>query len=975
MSINCETLKDTPHVTTQNANKASYDQDILPVNEIQVSGDTKVKEIKCCIETFPETSFFTCQSNKSHSYEGLSPECIKKELELAPCSQIESFDNNEEECNTTPSVSNPNIQNKLISGVEQILHKGSNCSLQDINGNDETAGIITEENDSSDSHTEVNEELRQEMITIPLDLSKTRERVYETKNSRCDTTIETGFDNQSLKEEKINMNKHSGNKTVKHYTEEEGGLIGQDQNNSNTLYGKTVKAPVLKETVKESVLLKLLNNGLLITPPSGQEASTPTVSNKNGVFQSAVPSINNHVIHKAKTVNTSNTSSYDNAFLCSESDAAARSDKKLGSERKIIEKKKHLEIEKCRSFLEKEEIGCTSIKDKIARLRREIFYLDLMADQKEKEKLLIEQFKKQKEEKLKRIYQKQALFSNLTNNKMQSDKRIATSPLSSELDVKNQSENIKGVSTNEMAKDHGNCYPNALIDQPMPNLYSQKMCGFQNSYLLNQCLTNSSDTQRAPIDINPPHTITGRDFMAETQSVTSFNCETTQSISVQRNDNQVTKFCNSPRRVDIPKISTSSLPVDHYLTNVNKISNASPRGLTINNSRQTLGQTRFRKIRPKTLSTTETSFLPKSKNEQNAILSIGMNESVTQQQLPLYQGKINAFQQKVLTPQVKSSGNSQETLLPPGDFAGIPQNVSLFQENSISVPRQVSFSQSKTSGISEELPSHRNVTDVSQKMSVKEASSTINAQQVLLSQENSTSFPKDVPSFKENSNNDPNQGSSLDFKNNSSGTSFNSPVSTDQLLYIPIELQCWNFLLACAQAMANQNSLLSQVVASKNPFLNQDLGNIASNLSQSLNTENPLLGQIIANQSTILSGNMSLKNTFPQQEDVNLFPKEILLNKSDKNLTTKESGTKVHSPRMCRRSPPASTTATAVSDSRVEASSAKKITDASIKSSTCGACGAKDPCYICSGCQKEWYCSMLCQFKNWTEHSKTCRKV
>ncbi|XP_076305493.1 uncharacterized protein LOC143222627 isoform X3 [Tachypleus tridentatus] len=813
------------------------------------------------------------------------------------------------------------------------------------------------------------------MITIPLDLSKTRERVYETKNSRCDTTIETGFDNQSLKEEKINMNKHSGNKTVKHYTEEEGGLIGQDQNNSNTLYGKTVKAPVLKETVKESVLLKLLNNGLLITPPSGQEASTPTVSNKNGVFQSAVPSINNHVIHKAKTVNTSNTSSYDNAFLCSESDAAARSDKKLGSERKIIEKKKHLEIEKCRSFLEKEEIGCTSIKDKIARLRREIFYLDLMADQKEKEKLLIEQFKKQKEEKLKRIYQKQALFSNLTNNKMQSDKRIATSPLSSELDVKNQSENIKGVSTNEMAKDHGNCYPNALIDQPMPNLYSQKMCGFQNSYLLNQCLTNSSDTQRAPIDINPPHTITGRDFMAETQSVTSFNCETTQSISVQRNDNQVTKFCNSPRRVDIPKISTSSLPVDHYLTNVNKISNASPRGLTINNSRQTLGQTRFRKIRPKTLSTTETSFLPKSKNEQNAILSIGMNESVTQQQLPLYQGKINAFQQKVLTPQVKSSGNSQETLLPPGDFAGIPQNVSLFQENSISVPRQVSFSQSKTSGISEELPSHRNVTDVSQKMSVKEASSTINAQQVLLSQENSTSFPKDVPSFKENSNNDPNQGSSLDFKNNSSGTSFNSPVSTDQLLYIPIELQCWNFLLACAQAMANQNSLLSQVVASKNPFLNQDLGNIASNLSQSLNTENPLLGQIIANQSTILSGNMSLKNTFPQQEDVNLFPKEILLNKSDKNLTTKESGTKVHSPRMCRRSPPASTTATAVSDSRVEASSAKKITDASIKSSTCGACGAKDPCYICSGCQKEWYCSMLCQFKNWTEHSKTCRKV
>ncbi|XP_013790484.1 uncharacterized protein LOC106474339 [Limulus polyphemus] len=987
INANCERLKNTPHVTTQSANKASDDQDIISVNEIYVGGDTKIKAIKCYSETFPEASSFTCQSNKSHSYERLSPECVKKELDLVPCSQIESTDNNKEECDNMPSVSNPNVQNKLISGMEEIhnFQKGSNCPLQDINDNDEAVGIITVENDSSDSRTEVNqfeedhEESHQERIKIPLDLSKTREPDYETKDSRYDTMIGTGFDIQSVTEEKININKHSGGKTVKPYIENTGGLVGQDQNKSNSLYGKTVKTPVLKETVKESVLLKLLNNGLLITPPGEQEASTRPVSNKNDVFQSAVPSFNNHVIHKAKTVNTTNTSSYDNTFLCSESDAATRLDKKLGSsERKINQEKKHIETEKWPSFLENEEIGCTSIKDKIARLRREIFYLDLMADQKEKEKLLIEQFKKQKEEKLKRIYQKQTLLSNLTNKKMQKDKRIATSPLPLALSMKNQGENVKNVSTNEMAKDHGNCFPNALIDQPMPNLYSQKTCGFQNNYLLNEFLTNSSATQRAPKDIQR-QTITARDFMADVQSATSINCETTQSTTVPRSDSQVAKFCNSPRRVDISKSSTSTLSLDHYLenlTNVEQISNVSPRGLTNNNSRQTLGQTRFRKIRPKTLSTIETVFSPKSKHEQNATLSAGVNQSVTQQHLPLYQGKINPFQQKVPAPQGKSSGNSQQILLPPGDFAGIPQKVLLSQENPISVPRQIPFSRSKSSGSSQELsPFNVKVTDVPQEVSVKEMSSTANPQQVLLSQGNSTSFPKDVPSFKETSNSVPNQGSSLDSKNISSGTSINSPVSADQLLYIPIELQCWNFLLACAQAMANQNSLLSQVVASKNPFLSQDLGNVTSNFSQSLNTENPLLGQIIANQNTLLGGNVSLQNTFPLQENSKLS-KEIFNNKSNKSLTTEESATIVDSPIMCKQSPPAAcTTSTAVSDSHVDASSAKKITDASIKSPACGACGAKDPCYICSGCQKEWYCSMLCQFKNWTEHSKTCRKV
>lgn len=62
-----------------------------------------------------------------------------------------------------------------------------------------------------------------------------------------------------------------------------------------------------------------------------------------------------------------------------------------------------------------------AVKDKIEKLRKEILYLDMMAAQKEKERLLIIHFKKYKKEVMKKIFKQRILPSKRTETKPQSD--------------------------------------------------------------------------------------------------------------------------------------------------------------------------------------------------------------------------------------------------------------------------------------------------------------------------------------------------------------------------------------------------------------------------------------------------------------------------------------------------------------------------------------------------------------------------
>ncbi|XP_022253614.1 uncharacterized protein LOC111088274 isoform X2 [Limulus polyphemus] len=625
------------------------------------------------------------------------------------------------------------------------------------------------------SHPEEScEEIPHVRIKSPIDLTKS----VTSKGSREETVLKTNSDihrknSQFGCEERTTQSRHSAGKTWTTNNKESRDLVVHDSKNSKW-------SPHPKDILRESVLLKLLNNRKLVAPPSEQNiVNNNSASTKPNVFKKNATSVHVSRPNKTKTLPVNEFEKYSSSdnYHCLENDSFGLLDRRTIFEEENFSKEKHFE-----NILEKQQIEFTPIEDKVERLKREIFYLDLMADQKEKEKALIQQFKKQKEEKLKRMYHKQALIAHLTKKKMQKYKKGETLPAA--LEKQEKGESVKKPSCTEDTPVHPVSGSIELIDQPKSVSCRQMNQSLDRNLVQNDSLSNDSKTlsqrDQAGNIQQQNQMLTDKGSVVDLPN-TSFTYATSGAIIVPGNQVPKTQFFNPPHRVEIINSSTNAVPLGHNGERIQSLGqttyaffNKMAEGYN-SSSRQTLVQRRFRKIRPKVLPTAETTSSQKTTSDETSTPSILGSQSVVLQRnstsipqtVSFSESITKSGSQRVPHFQESPSDVPYQVQLPQGNFSNVtpslsesictgdPQKVPLLQRNSISIPQTVSFSESITKSGSQRVPHIQespsnvpyqvqlpqgNFSNVTQSLS--ESICTGDPQKVPLLQRNSISIPQ-----------------------------------------------------------------------------------------------------------------------------------------------------------------------------------------------------------------------------------------
>ncbi|XP_076344539.1 uncharacterized protein LOC143244191 isoform X2 [Tachypleus tridentatus] len=630
------------------------------------------------------------------------------------------------------------------------------------------------------THTEVNhpEEIAHVKTKCLIDLRKNgTPKSVTPKGSREETVLKTNSEINEKSgrfggEEKTNHSRHSAGQTWMANHEEPRGLMGHGSKHSK-------QSLLPKDILRESVLLKLLNNRKLLASSSERNI----VNNNSALTKSNILKKNTEylpVLRPNKTeslpVRGFEKFSISDVSLCLENDSFGLSDERTISLEENVLKEKHFE-----NIFEKQEIEITSIKDKMERLKREIFYLDLMADQKEKEKSLIQQFKEQKEEKLKRIYHKQALITHLTKRKMRKYKKGEASLLSVALE---KDESVKKTSCTEETPVHHVSGTIEQVGQPKSISCLQMNQSSYRNLVQNDFLSNDSKkfSQREQAgSTEQQNQILFNKGSVIDLSNTSFSYVTSGTILVPGNQFQNKQFLNPPQRVEIINSSTNAVPLDPNGDQAKSLGQTTFAFLNKmadgynSSSRQNVVQRRYRKIRPKVPAIAETSSAQKTPNNEISTLSTQGSQPKVLQQVPLFQRNSISIPQSVpLSESITKSGLQRVThshespsnipyqgQLPQGNFSNVaqslslsenirtgdPQTVPLVQRNSISIP-QVLFSQGCLTNNSYQVPLlQRDFTYA------PEINAVTVQQQVSLSQETCTGVPQRHPSSEINNSN------------------------------------------------------------------------------------------------------------------------------------------------------------------------------------------------------------------------------